>query len=233
MTRPTSPLRAGFTILELLIVLVIVGLLAAFVLPKIGYVKKKAYIAAMKNDLRNLATAEEIYFNEVDAYATGDPAQNSELGFDASKNVSIDVVAVGSGGFTAEANHAKTSIACALNRTDTAQTVGPVSGVPEGSIRCAAAGPQAAFTGTYDGFGYQFDANSSTGAIVAYHWDFEHPDCAGMNGDATTTDPSYAEAFNSSGCEVTLTLTVESASGATDEASATWQNGQDQSVSAD
>ena len=57
-------MRKGFTLIELLIVVVIIGILAAIAIPKFANTKSKAYIAAMKSDLRNLVTAEEAYFSE-------------------------------------------------------------------------------------------------------------------------------------------------------------------------
>ena len=53
--------RQGFTLIELLIVVVIIGILAAIAIPKFANTKDKAYVAAMKSDLRNLATYEEQY----------------------------------------------------------------------------------------------------------------------------------------------------------------------------
>ena len=51
----------GFTLIELLIVVVIIGILAAIAIPKFAATKQKAYIAAVKTDLKNLATVEEGY----------------------------------------------------------------------------------------------------------------------------------------------------------------------------
>ena len=53
--------RKGFTLIELLIVVVIIGILAAIAIPKFASTKEKAYLATMKSDLRNLATAQEGY----------------------------------------------------------------------------------------------------------------------------------------------------------------------------
>src|SRR5512143_1318558 len=61
--------RKGFTLIELLIVVVIIGILAAIAIPKFANTKKKAIVAGMKSDLRNLVTAEEAYFSDNNAYA--------------------------------------------------------------------------------------------------------------------------------------------------------------------
>ena len=63
-------MRKGFTLIELLIVVVIIGILAAIAIPKFANTKSKAYIAAMKSDLRTLGTAEESYFSDSAKYAT-------------------------------------------------------------------------------------------------------------------------------------------------------------------
>ena len=62
--------KKGFTLIELLIVVVIIGILAAIAIPKFASTKEKAYLTAMKSDLRNLVTAEEAYFAEWAQYTS-------------------------------------------------------------------------------------------------------------------------------------------------------------------
>jgi type II secretion system protein G len=62
--------QRGFTLIELLIVVVIIGLLASIAIPKFANTKQKTYVAQLKSDLRNLATAQEAFFYDSMYYAT-------------------------------------------------------------------------------------------------------------------------------------------------------------------
>src|SRR6476646_11930311 len=70
--EPMRNMRKGFTLIELLIVVVIIGILAAIAIPTFANTKQKAYITAMKSDLRNLVTAEESFFADSTKYVTYD-----------------------------------------------------------------------------------------------------------------------------------------------------------------
>ena len=94
--------RKGFTLIELLIVVVIIGILAAIAIPKFANTKGKAYKAAMKGDLRNLATAQEGYAaDNAGAYSTDLTALN----FTPSTGVTVTVGYAGANGWVAEATH--------------------------------------------------------------------------------------------------------------------------------
>jgi len=94
----------GFTLIELLIVVVIIGILAAIAVPKFAATKEKAYLATMKADLKNLATAEESYFYEHNTYYDGAiPAAN--FLYNPSKDVSVALSDVSIAGWAATATH--------------------------------------------------------------------------------------------------------------------------------
>ncbi len=97
--------RKGFTLIELLIVVVIIGILAAIAIPKFSATREKAYFSAMKSDLRNLQTAQEMYYtspNSDYSYA----ATTGELDFVESDGVSVAMDLEGTGnGWAATATH--------------------------------------------------------------------------------------------------------------------------------
>ncbi len=61
----------GFTLLELLIVVVIIGILAVLIIPNLTSGPQRARDAQRKSDLRNVKTALETYFNDANAYPSG------------------------------------------------------------------------------------------------------------------------------------------------------------------
>ena len=94
--------RKGFTLIELLIVVVIIGILAAIAIPKFSSTKDKAYIAAMKSDLRNLVTAEESYFADNLQYGS---VANIGTSYATSQGVTVTTSAISATGWSAAAAH--------------------------------------------------------------------------------------------------------------------------------
>ncbi|MFH1148754.1 MAG: prepilin-type N-terminal cleavage/methylation domain-containing protein [Pseudomonadota bacterium] len=56
--------RKGFTLIELMIVVAIIGILAAVAFPQVQVYKQKGYAAAVKNDLKNAYSAAQCYFSD-------------------------------------------------------------------------------------------------------------------------------------------------------------------------
>jgi type IV pilus assembly protein PilA len=108
---PSHARRTGFTLIELLIVVVVIGILASIAMPSFKGTKGKSYTAAMKSDLRNLATAQESYFYDHNTYAS----DLSALPVSNTPNVNLTIVEGSLNGWAATATHAGlTSGSCAV-----------------------------------------------------------------------------------------------------------------------
>ena len=93
--------RAGFTLVEMLAVVVIIGILAAIIIPKFGSSKSKATFAAVKSDLHNLATMQEAFFYDYQRYTT----DLDSLKFATSRGVVLTVEEATNTGWSAKAYH--------------------------------------------------------------------------------------------------------------------------------
>ncbi|HET7585563.1 MAG TPA: type II secretion system protein [Gemmatimonadaceae bacterium] len=132
--------KKGFTLIELLIVVVIIGILAAIAIPKFASTKEKAYLASMKSDLRNLATAEEAYFSDNQVYLAGTASNiggtatelDATTHFVPSAGVTV-TAALSGNGWNATATHSATSKGCDIFMGDgsTSAGVATVEGEPK------------------------------------------------------------------------------------------------------
>lgn len=74
----------GFTLIELMIVIAIIGILAAIAIPQFASYRARAYNSAAMSDLKNCATAQEAYFVDEQTYGDQDA-----LTLNTSENVTL------------------------------------------------------------------------------------------------------------------------------------------------
>jgi prepilin-type N-terminal cleavage/methylation domain-containing protein len=69
--------QTGFTIVELLIVIVVIGILAALVLNSFQGVQARARDTERRTDVNAVATQLEVYYNDKNGYPTGTDVSNT------------------------------------------------------------------------------------------------------------------------------------------------------------
>lgn len=80
--------QKGFSLVELLVVVAIIGILSTIAVPQYSEYRKRAYDSAARSDIRNIITAEEMHYLDNNRYT----ANLNELpGFKPSKGVQVTI----------------------------------------------------------------------------------------------------------------------------------------------
>jgi prepilin-type N-terminal cleavage/methylation domain-containing protein len=121
--------RKGFTLIELLIVVVIIGILATIAIPRFSSTREKAFLAAMKSDLRNLQTQQSIYWSDNSYTYAGTTAA---LEMTPSDGVTIAVGTTADGWTATSSHNALAGVTCGVYEGSTAAS----PAVNPGAVTC-------------------------------------------------------------------------------------------------
>ena len=122
--------RHGFTIIEMLAVMVVIGILATLAFARLQYTKDKATVASLSSDLHGIAEEQEAYYFQNRSYSPTIDSLNPNL----SPGNVITILEGTSAGWSGQASNPKVAKQCWMV-VGTAAAVG--SAVPDGGISCS------------------------------------------------------------------------------------------------
>ena len=106
LTKLMNKNQEGFTLIELMIVIAIIGILAAIAIPQFSAYRTRSFNSAAAADIRNAATAQEAYFVDNQDYcATIANLTGSTYGLYTSDNVTVAITAATTSGYTMTSSH--------------------------------------------------------------------------------------------------------------------------------